>query len=189
MNPKNIFASILLTVTTSSFSVAQQNDSSLAKVNKRINKFAFLWSEPVGSYNVAFTFKNSIQYINCLSPQQIIDNSIKNATTEANKLGKAYDGLIVGTLGVDTAILFSDKTQDNSLASVKSINGKFLFAECKPLMNYDIVDKIDISENKNNCFTHQERIDKLLKKADKSKKDYDALVYGISGSILIKFKK
>jgi hypothetical protein len=189
MKVKNVFLSTLIIIFSNYFSFAQQKDSSLANAFKRINKLGFLWNRPLNSYEVTFIFKNTIQYVNCLSPQQIIDNSVKNATTEAKKLGKTYDAIIIGTSGTDTAIVFSDKTKDNSLCKVQKSNGKFLIVECKPAMNYDIVDKIDVAYDKENCPTHLEHIEKLFKKAEKSKKDYDALVYGISGSILIKFRK
>lgn len=83
MNLRIGFSALLLIVITFSFSSAQQNDTALAKVNPRLNKLPFLWSQPIHDYEVVFVFKNSIQYVNCLSPMQIIDNSIKNATTEA----------------------------------------------------------------------------------------------------------
>lgn len=172
----------------------QQTDYSLARVNKTNNKLAFFWNEPVNEYEVAFTFKNSIGNFNCKSPQQVIDASVKNANIEAANQGKIYDALIFGTSDRDMAIIWKDKSKDNAIARVKKNEGKFVFVECEPLANYDVISKYDVSGVGQqillgSCPGHQQKVDKIIKKATKENLNFDGVMYGSSkNDLAIKFK-
>ena len=171
-----------------------QTDYALGRVNKTNSKLFFYWNEPINEYEIAFTFKNIIENINCKSPQQVIDASVKNGNEEAANQGKIYDAIILGTSDRDMAITWKDKSKDNAIARVKKNEGKLVFIECEPLINYDIVGKYNISGVGQQiligtCPGHQEKVDKLIKKAGKDKLDFDGVMYGSSkNDLAIKFK-
>ena len=132
---------------------------------------------------------------NCSSPQEVFAASIKNANVEAANQGRIYDALIIVTAGErDMAITWKDKSKDNGIARVKKIEGKLIFVECEPLTNYDITNKYDVSGVGTQillsaCPSHQQKIDKLIKKAGKEKTDFDGIIYGSSkNDLAIKFK-
>ncbi len=189
-----ILATILFIGTFTSLSYNQiQTDYALGRANKTNNKLAFIFSEPVNDYEVIFTFKNGIANINCKSPQQLIDESITNANVEAAQQGRIYDAIVLGTAERDMAIIWKDKSKDNSICRVKRTEGKYVFVDCEPISNHSIVDKYNVSgEGKQRlsgrCQGHQEKIDKLIKKANKEKHDFDAVMYGSStNDLVIKF--
>ena len=172
-----------------------QTDYSLARVSKLNNKYVFLWSEPVNDYETAFTFENRIKNYDCLSPEQVCIESIKNANAEAANQGKIYDAIVtINGSSRDMAIIWKDKSKDNSIARVKKNEGKLVFVQCEPLANYDIVGKYNISGVGQqillgSCPKHQQKIDKLIKKASKDKVEFDGVMYGSSkNDLAIKFK-
>jgi len=182
-----------VTVSLTSF-INNEKDFSLGRVNKTSNKLIFFWSEPTNNYDVAFTFMNKIANYNCKSPQQIIDATIQNANIEAANQGKIYDAIIIGTSERDMAVVWGDKAKDNSIARVKKTEGKLVFIECEPLVNYDIVGKYNVSAAAQalltgTCPNHQSKIDKLVKKASKDNITFDAIMYGSTEKdLVIKFK-
>lgn len=189
-----IVATVLAISSFRSTQTQTQTDYALARANKTNNKLAFFWNEPINEYEVAFTFKNSIENFNCKSPQQVIDASIKNANAEAAQQGRIYDAIILGTSDRDMAITWKDKSKDNAICRVKRNEGKYVYIECEPLANYDIVGKYNISGIGQqillgSCPGHQEKCDKLIKKAVKDKLDFDGVMYGSSkNDLAIKFK-
>jgi len=185
-----IIASIFAT-----FSFRQmQIDYALGRVNKTNNKLVFLWNEPINEYEIAFTFHNPIENMFCKSPQQIIDGSLINANIESAQQGRMYDAIILGESARDMAIIWKDKSKDNAIARVKKTEGKYVFIDCEPVTNYDIAGKYNVSGVGQQlllgtCPTYQEKIDKLLKKANKEKLNFDAVLFGSSqNDLAIKFK-
>ncbi|MFM2224579.1 MAG: hypothetical protein RJA07_781 [Bacteroidota bacterium] len=178
-----------------SFQQSQSIDYGLTRVNKTNNKLVFFWNEPSNEYEVVFSFANLIPNINCLSPAKQIDVSLKNANIEAANQGKFYDAIIIGkSTNRDIAIIFKDKSKDNSIARVKRDEGKYVFIECEPLANYDVVYKSDVSGIGQQillgtCPSMQEKIDKLLKRATKNNKEFDGVIYGSTkNDLAIQFK-
>jgi len=171
-----------------------QTDYSLARANKTNNKLVFFLSEPINEYEVAFTFRNPIANMDCLAPQQIIDASLTNGNMEAAQQGRIYDAIILGTAERDLAIIWKDKSKDNTLCRVKRTEGKYVFVDCEPVANYSIVDKYNVSGVGQQlllgtCPTLQQKIDKLIKKSTKDKHEFDAVMYGSStNDLAIKFK-
>jgi hypothetical protein len=176
------------------FNLVSYGQTDQARVSKVNNKLVFFYNEPINDYETAFTFKNGIQNINCLNPEQISIESIKNANLEAANQGRIYDAIIY-TNGADRdmAITWKDKSKDNAIARVKKIEGKLLFVQCEPLVNYDIASKYNVSGGVQKlllgtCPTLQDKIDKLIKKANKDKA-FDGVMYGSStNDLAIKFK-
>lgn len=193
---KILFGLVIIATTLLTFSFRQtQTDNALGRANKTSNKLIFFWNDPINEYEVAFTFKNPIKNYNCLSPQNIIDASIKNGNAEAADQGKIFDALILGTSqDRDIAITWKDKSKDNAIARVRKNEGKLVFIECEPIGNYDIAGKYNISGVGQQlllgtCPTHQEKVDKLIKKAGKDKLEFDGVMYGSSkNDLVIKFK-
>jgi hypothetical protein len=187
-------ATIGLSVASFTKSKSQQTDYALARTNKINNKLAFFLCEPANEYEVAFTFKNLITNINCASPQQILAATIQNANYEASNQNKLYDAVILGNTERDMAIVWKDKTKDNSIARVKKVEGKLLFVECEPIANYDVTAKYDVSGAgqkimTGTCPSQDEKIAKIMKKAGKEKINYDGVMYGSSkNDLVIKFK-
>ena len=177
----------------SSFQTA--TDHSLARANRINGKWVFYHCEPVSNYEIAFTFKNIIHNYNCNTIERNIDETLKNANQEAGLQNKLYDAIITGTADRDLAVVFTDKTKDNSTARVKKEDGKYIFLSCEPLTEYAILKKVDVSGEVKmmmlggKCPTQQEKIDKLLKQGDKKKSACDAVIRGDSKyDLLIKFK-
>jgi hypothetical protein len=170
-------------------------DYSLARVSKLNNKHVFSLSEPINQYESVFTFQNLIVNFDCLSPLQVDLAGIENANKESANQSKFYEAIIcVNGSARDLAINWTDKSKDNSIARVKKIEGKFVFWQCEPLANYDIVGKYNVSGVgqqvlMGTCPTHQQKIDKLIKKAQKDNLDFDGVIYGSSKyDLVIKFK-
>jgi hypothetical protein len=167
-----------------------ETDFGLARVGKIYNKLVFLWSEPVHEYESAFTFQNSIVNYDCLSPEQIMTETIKNANAEAANQGKIYDAIIcVNGSPRDMAITWKDKTLDNTIARVQRMEGKFVFVQCEPLSSYDVTYKCNVAGRGRTCPTHQQKLDKLIKKAYRNQPNFDGIMYGSSlNDLAIKFK-
>lgn len=171
-----------------------QKDFSLGRVNKTSNKLVFFWNEPISEYDVAFTFKNLIPDYNCKSPQQVVEASIKNANIESANQSKLYDAIVLAPGDRDMAIIWKDKSKDNSIARVKKNEGKLVFVECEPLANYDIAGKYNVSGVGQQiilgtCPTHQEKVDNLIRKSNKKNLEFDGVIYGSSqNDLAIKFK-
>lgn len=183
-----------ITLILASFKIGQ-NDTNLARISKINNKLVFLWNEPLNDYETAFTFENLIPNYECLSPEKICIETIKNANIEAANQSKIYDAIVcVNGSPRDLAITWKDKTKDNAIARAKKQEGKIIFTECQPTTNYSVVGKYNVSGNGQrillgSCPSHQSCIDKLLKKANKDKLDYDAVMYGSTKyDLVIKFK-
>lgn len=117
-----------------------------------------------------------------------------SANMEAANQGKLYDAIILGTSDRDLAIIWKDKSKDNALARVKRVEGKFTFLACEPTTNYDVKGKYNVSGVGQqimfgSCPSHQEKIDKLIKKASKEKIEFDAVIYGsTTNDLAVKFK-
>ena len=192
---KIIFTLFIVATIIATLSFRQtQTDYALARSNKTNNKLAFFWNDPINEFEVAFTFNNQIENFDCKSPQQLIDASITNANAEAAQQGKIYDAIIIGTSDRDMAITWKDKSKDNAICRVKRNEGKYVFIECEPMANYDIVGKYNVSGVGQQilfgtCPGHQEKVDKLIKKAGKDKLDFDGVMYGSSkNDLAINFK-
>lgn len=172
-----------------------RSDFSLARLKKTNNKYVFLWSMPFNNYDVAFTFKNSISYIDCISPEQMAIESIKNANIESANQNKLYDAIICeyGSHR-DIAIVWKNPELDNSLARVDKIEGVYVFVQCEPLIDYAVIQKYNLSGIghyllTNTCPTHTQRISKIIKKSINDNLDFDAIMYGSSKyEFSIKFK-
>lgn len=193
---KIILGIVIITIGLLTLSYRQtQTDYALARVGKLNNKLVFLWCEPVNDYETAFTFENLIQNYNCLSPEQLCIESIKNANVEAANQGRIYDAIVtVNGSPRDMAIIWKDKSKDNAIARVKKNEGKLVFVQCEPLANYDIAGKYNISGVGQqvllgSCPTYQQKIDKLIRKASNDKLDFDGVMVGSSkNDFAIKFK-
>ena len=165
---KTTFGLVIFATMFVAFSFRQtQADLTLGRVNKANNKLVFYFNEPINEYEVAFTFSNPIENLNCISPNQVIDGSIKNANIEAANQSRIYDAIILSSAGRDMAITWKDKSKDNAIARVKKNEGKLVFIECEPLANYEIAGKYNISGFGQalllgTCPTHQEKIDKII---------------------------
>jgi len=186
---------VILAIIAFSFTPSKQTtDYGLARVKKISNKLCFYYNEPINEYEIAFTFVNSIPDFNCKTPQEILSNTIKNANIEGANQSRMYDAIIIGHAERDMAITWKDKSKDNAIARVEKIEGKYVFIECEPNVNYDIIGKYDVSGVGQqlllgSCPTHKEKIEKLLKKSTKDKLAFDAVIYGSNEKDLsIKFK-
>ena len=186
---------IVLLIIIVSFTQQQPTEKAFARVNKVNNKLAFYWNEPINNYEVVFTFGNLITNYNCSSPKQVLDQSVNNANKEAANQGKLYDAIIIGhATKRDLAIVFTDKTKDNAIARVTKNEGKYLFIECEPLNDYDVVGKYNVSGFgqvvlTGDCPSHQSKIDKLMKKATKDHLEFDGIIFGSSkNDLVIKIK-
>lgn len=96
---------------------------------------------------------------------------------EAGAQGKSFDAIILGKGERDMGIVFTDKenSKDISIARVSKTTGKYVFIECEPINDYDVVEKYKITGAgqkllTGSCPSHQDMIDKLLKKAFKAEK-------------------
>lgn len=175
-------------------SINGETDYSLARVKKVNGKLAFLWNEPISEYEVVFTFDNGIENYNCLAPIQIIEASLENANKETINQEKFYDAVILGNTNKDVAIKWKNKEKNNDTARVIKNEGKYVFAECEPIANYDVVGKYDVSGTSHQvlfgeCLTQNEKIEKLIKKGNKLKQGFDAVMYGSTKyDLVVKFK-
>lgn len=174
----------LFLITCLSFSTTfAQTDYSLARVEKQNNKLVFYLNEPINEYELAFTFENKIENLNCLTPAEIIANTIKNANIEAANQSKLYDAIIISPAGRDMAIIWKDKSKDNAIARVKRVEGKYIFIQCEPIVNYNMIGKYNVTGAGQQlllgtCPTFQEKLSKLIKKANKENEDFDGIIWG-----------
>lgn len=160
-----------------------QTDNGLAKVEKYNNKLVFFNNEPINEYEQAFTFENKIENFYCLTPTEIFAATTKNANLEAANQSRLYDAIILNPAGRDMAIIWKDKSKDNAIARVKRVEGKFIFIQCEPISNYNMIGKYNVSGAGQQillgtCPSYQEKISKLIKKANKEKEDFDGVILG-----------
>lgn len=150
-------------------------EHNIARVSKVNNKLVFLFSEPIGEYDVVFTFENNIPNYLCANPSQVVIASISNANQESGNQNKLYDAIIVSNGSPrDMAIVWKHKEQDNSLARVKTIEARPVFVECEPIGGYEVLGKYVLKK----CVGMQRSIDQLIKKSRKEKGDRVAVFYG-----------
>lgn len=169
-------------------------DHSIAATKKASNKLIFLFNEPTQEYDVAFTFVNRI-VSNCNTLLTLGDSSVLNANKEALNQEKFYDAIILSTGERDKAIKFKDKSKNNSECRCEKQGGKLVFLFCEPSSEYDIVMKLDVAGAGQQlllgtCPTIQEKVDKMMRKVEKKKLEYDAIIYGTSSAeaLAVKFK-
>jgi hypothetical protein len=183
---------ILSAIMVASISLSSQTDNSLARVAKNNNKCVFNHNEPINEYDVAFTFINLIP--ECKTEKEAETITITNANQEAGNQGKLYDAIIIGDNERDIAIVWKDKSKDNAIARVSKVEGRYVFINCEPLTNYEMVSKYNVEGAGQQlllgtCPTRVEKISKIIKKSEKSKLSYDAVIYGVSeNDLVIKFK-
>lgn len=178
---KKLLFALLCLFLTGSTAFAQNQDISLAKVNKVNNKLIFYENEPLTAYDVVFTFQNDIGKHNDLLTSQIMDKSIINASRESANQGKAFDAIIVQhTTQRDIAIKFKDSHEERSTAKVKRMDGVLLFVNCEPLTSYQVVEKYKSSKQLD--FTH---ISRLIKRGIKNDKVFNGIIYGTTGKELL----
>lgn len=191
MKKTKLISLVLVCVTALSFT-KQQTDNSLARVTKVNNKLVFSHNEPISEYEQSFTFENKIPL--CKNLKETMAISVQNANQEAGNQSRTYDAIII-TNGVrDIAILWKDKEKDNAIARVSRSEGKYVFEGCEPLTNYDVAGKHDVSGALQQlalgtCPTQSDKISKLIRRAEKSKQIFDAVIYGMGEvDLAIKFK-
>jgi hypothetical protein len=185
---KKTFTYLLVLLLCSSFAHPTANDKSAARVNTYNGKQFFFWNEPTTQYEVAFTFQNVIYNYECANPSMIIQASLQNANAEAGNQNKLYDAIILGNgTARDMAIVWKDKSADNSIARVKRTEGYYVFVDCEPQNDYSISYKYAINSG---CVGVQGSVDKLIKKATKKLKGkFDAVIVGSSRvDLAISFK-
>lgn len=175
---KTIFALLGLVLLNLSFTY-DKSDKSLARVKTISSKLVFYNNEPVEKYEVVFSFENTIPNYETTSTRNVMDKSVQNAMNEAGYQGGKYFDAIITRANAkrDLAIKFLDKEKDNAIARVSKINGKYVFIECEPVNEYEIVSNIKVSYGN----TRQQTIDKILKKAFKEEKkgeSFDGILFG-----------
>jgi len=171
-------------------------DNTLARVIKVNNKPIFYWNEPINDYEVAFKFLDTtgLRRANCMSLQEIVNIAIKNANIEAINQEKIYDAIIIGQGNTrDMAITFKDKSKDNMITRASKCQGKLVFLACEPLLNYEVQYKDAVGKGSEAwygyCPDTQAKIDKLIKRTEKKRIEYDGVIIGLSEKdMAIKFK-
>ncbi|MBS1633617.1 MAG: hypothetical protein JST10_13700 [Bacteroidetes bacterium] len=177
------FTLLILMTLMSSLAFAQKNYS-LARANKINGKLIFYENEPVEPYDVSFTFQNDIGKENDLTQEKIMQKSMVNAGNESANQGRSFDAIIVQhTTKRDIAVIFKDKSRDNSIARVKKHDGILVFIQCEPINNYEVVEK----------FSHTDQIDfgrigRLINRGHKRNLEFNGLIYSTSThELLIRF--
>lgn len=183
---KKIFTILLCSTILIAFSniVTEQSlffnsDNSLARVKTVSGKLVFYNNEPIEKYEIVFSFENAIPNYEHINNQKVMDVSVQNAMKESGlQGGKFFDGIICSPNAKrDLAIKFKNDTTDNAIARVSKINGKYVFMECEPVNDYEIVENLIKAKAK----TRQEYIDKLIKtayKKEKKGKVFDGIIFG-----------
>jgi hypothetical protein len=156
-----------------------KTDKSLARVKTVSGKLVFYENEPVEKYEVVFSFENLMPNYERITTQKVMDFSVQNAFKESGlQGGKQFDGIITRPKTKrDLAVKFLDKSKDNSIARVFRVNGKFVFIECEPINEFNIVSNIKVKFQS----TRQQTIDEILKKAFKEErkgKEFDGILFG-----------
>jgi hypothetical protein len=190
---------LLLLFVTTIFQINGQAEkkisNNLANVFKQSGKYVFFGNEPLNEYEIVFSFYNRIQNYDHLSNEQIAIASVKNAFKEsALQLGKSFDAIITKDgSDRDLAVKFLPTESDKSVAVIRKTSGKYLYMECTPLNEYEIISNL----KKSNPYfrtTRKKYLDGVFKKAIKKENKgfpFDGIIFNSNGSnynSVIKFK-
>lgn len=189
---KRVFFLLLI---SSIISIAFTNDTkdfSLARVKTVSGKLVFYNNEPIEKYETVFSFENVIINYETISTQKVMDESVQNAMKESGlQDGKSFDAIITRSNSKrDLAIKFASSKKDNSIARISPVNGKYIFIECDPLSEYDVVSNIKVSPGANRQKTIDKILNKAFKEEEKESKSFDGILFGSTTyNSSIKFKK
>jgi len=191
---KNLFGKLLISAVLLSLSVstfAQQNDKSIARVQKNNGIYAFCDNEPISEYDILDRVKSNISWSGQFN--EIRNKLIKKAVKDYPNC----DGVVISMAqgGTDKAIVIKFKDgqdKDNlGLARVNKANGIFIFTDCEPINEYEILDRVGARFGWS--AQYQAVRDKLVKKAVKEFPNADGVICtfstgGVDRAAVIKFK-
>ena len=176
---------IVLMLVSATMGIAQTKDKALARVNKDNGVYVFTDCEPVSKYEILDRTKVHISWSGQYN--EVRDKLVKKTLKDYPKCEAIVCENPAIVMKYDESVSDSDKP----LARVRKINGLFVFTDCEPVNDYDIVEresatfgfKADYGSIRN----------KLIKKAIKDYPDADGVILqfttgGTDRAVVIKFK-
>ncbi|MBR4678999.1 MAG: hypothetical protein IKO99_13480 [Bacteroidales bacterium] len=186
---KLLILTVLLSMSVSAF--AQQNDKGVARVQKNNGIYAFCDNEPISEYDILDRVKSNMSWTGQFN--EIRNKLIKKAVKDYPNC----DGVVISMAqgGTDRAIIIKFKDgqdKDNlALARANKVNGLYIFTDCEPVNEYDIIDR----ESNFMAWSSQYQAirDKLVKKAVKDQPNASGVILnfstgGVDRASVIKFK-
>jgi hypothetical protein len=180
---------IMLSFCINSF--AQQNDKSIARVQKNNGIFAFCDNEPISDYEIIDRVKSNMSWSGQFN--EIRNKLIKKAVKEHPDCDAVVISMAQGSTDRAIVIKFKEGQDKENLALARAnkVNGLYIFTDCEPINEYEIVDR----ESNVMAWSSQYQAirDKLVRKAVKDQPSASGVILtfstgGVDKASVIKFK-
>lgn len=172
-------------------SFAQQYDKGIVRVQKNNGIYAFCDNEPISDYEILDRVKSNISWSGQFN--EIRNKLIKKAVKDYPNADGVVISMAKGSTDKAIVIKFKDgQEKDNlGLARANKVNGLYVFTDCEPVNEYEIVDREGAAIGWSSEY--QAVRDKLVKKAVKDVPDAAGVILtfstgGIDRAAVIKFK-
>ncbi|MBP5503537.1 MAG: hypothetical protein J6Y24_12185 [Bacteroidales bacterium] len=184
-------AALTLLMSFSLTSFAQQYDKGIVRVQKNNGIYAFCDNEPISDYEILDRVKSNISWSGQFN--EIRNKLIKKAVKDYPNADAVVISMAKGSTDKAIVIKFKDgQEKDNlGLARANKVNGLYVFTDCEPVNEYEIVDREGAAIGWSSEY--QAVRDKLVKKAVKDVPDAAGVILtfstgGIDRAAVIKFK-
>ena len=184
-------AALTLLMSFSLTSFAQQYDKGIVRVQKNNGIYAFCDNEPISDYEILDRVKSNISWSGQFN--EIRNKLIKKAVKDYPNADGVVISMAKGSTDKAIVIKFKDgQEKDNlGLARANKVNGLYVFTDCEPVNEYEIVDREGVAIGWSSEY--QAVRDKLVKKAVKDVPDAAGVILtfstgGIDRAAVIKFK-
>lgn len=186
---KLIALTLMMSVSLNSF--AQQYDKGIVRVQKNNGIYAFCDNEPISDYEILDRVKSNVSWSGQFN--EIRNKLIKKAVKDYPNADAVVISMAKGSTDKAIVIKFKDgQEKDNlGLARANKVNGLYVFTDCEPVNEYDIVEREGAAIGWSSEY--QAVRDKLVKKAVKDVPDAAGVILtfstgGIDRAAVIKFK-
>lgn len=180
---------IFLTLSISTF--AQQNDNGIARVQKNNGLFVFCDNEPIIEYDILEREKSNLSWTGQYN--EIRNKLIKKAVKDCPNADGVVVTMAKGATDKAIVIKFKDdqRKDDFALARVNKVLGLYVFTDCEPINEYEVLDRVKATIGWSSQY--QGVRDKLIKKAMKKYHNADGMIFmfstgGTDRAAVIKFK-
>lgn len=180
---------MMLLASVSAF--AQQYDKGVARVQKNNGVYVFCDNEPMCDYDILDREKSNMSWTGQYN--EIRNKLIKKSVKDYPNADGVVLSMAKGSTDKAIVIKFKDgQTKDDlALARVNKAIGIYVFTDCEPVNEYEVLDRVKASFGWSSQY--QGVRDKLIKKAIKRYPNADGMIFtfstgGTDRATIVKFK-
>lgn len=186
---KLLITTIIISVSISAS--AQQYEKSVARVQKNNGVYVFCDSEPMCKYEILDREKSNISWTGQYN--EIRNKLIRKAVNTYSNTDGVVITMSKGFTDKAIAIKFKEEqnTEELALARVNKVIGLYIFTDCEPVNEYEILGRVKTSFGF--ATQYQSVRDKLIRRAVRKHPNADGMIFsfstgGTDRAAVIKFK-